>query len=66
MLQAQAVNFFQRWPPGVMPDPLALCISNVNAAGEKLSPEQRESVMQELPNAMPKISLLLTALAHEK
>lgn len=62
--QAQALNYFQTWPEGVPPDPLALCIANVNAAGDALSPEQREAVMQELPKAMPKLSLLLAPLAH--
>ena len=64
--QAQALNYFQTWPDGVLPDPLALCVANVNASGEALSPKQREAVMQELPKAMPKISLLLTPLAHAK
>lgn len=63
-LQAQALNFFQTWPDGVLPDPLALCIANTNAAGEALSAEQREAVKEELPKAMPKIGLLLSALAH--
>ena len=64
--QAQALNFFQTWPEGVVPDPLALCIANTNAAGEALDPAQREVVMEELPKAMPKIGLLLSALAHTK
>ncbi|KAK9906600.1 hypothetical protein WJX75_004761 [Coccomyxa subellipsoidea] len=66
LFPAQALNYFQTWPDGVLPDPLALCVANVNAAGDALSPEQREAVMQELPKAMPKISLLLTPLAHTK
>jgi hypothetical protein len=41
-------------------------MANVNAAGELLTLEQRERVMQELPEAMPRISVLLTSLAHEK
>ncbi len=64
--QAQALNYFQTWPEGVLPDPLALCIANVNAAGDALSLQQREAVMAELPKAMPKISLLLSPLAHTK
>ena len=65
-VQAQALNYFHTWPESVLPDPLALCVANVNAAGDALSAEQKEAVMQELPRAMPKISLLLAPLAHTK
>ena len=64
MPQAQALNFYSTWPDEVLPDPLALCVANVNAAGELLTAQQREAVMEELPRAMPKIGLLLTSLAH--
>ena len=65
MLQAQALNFFQTWPEGVLPDPLALCIANTMLQVKRLILSQREIVMEELPKAMPKISLLLSALAHQ-
>lgn len=64
MPQAQALNFYRTWPDEVLGDPLAQCVANVNAAGKLLTAEQREAVMEELPNAMPKIGLLLTPLAH--
>ena len=63
-LQAQALNFYRTWPDEVLADPLAQCVANVNAAGELLTAEQREAVMEELPKAMPKIGLLLSTLAH--
>ena len=64
LLQAQALNFYRTWPDEVLENPLTQCVANVNAAGEQLSDEQREAVMEELPKAMPKIGLLLSTLAH--
>ena len=62
--QAQALNFYQTWPPEAVPDPLAHFIENTNAAGKALTPEQQELLMQELPRAMPKITVLLSSLTH--
>ena len=47
-----------------MPDPLAHFIKSTNSAGRALTAQQREAVMQELPKAMPKITVLLSSLAH--
>lgn len=47
-------------------DPLALLLRNVNAAGAALDAAQREAVLSELKAAFPRVSLLLTALAHER
>lgn len=62
--QAQALNFYQNWPSNALPDPLTHFIKNTNSAGKALTAEQREIVMQELPKAMPKITVLLSNLAH--
>ena len=61
----RALNYFRTWPPAVGADPLALLLRNVNAAGAALDAAQREAVMLELKAAFPRVSLLLTALAHE-
>lgn len=63
-VQAQALNFYQNWPSEVLPDPLAHFITNINAAGKVLTAEQREVVLQELAKATPKITVLLSCLAH--
>ena len=62
--QAHALNFYQKWPQEALPDPLTHLIKNTNSAGRALTPQQREIVMQELPKAMPKITVLLSNLAH--
>ena len=64
--QVRALNYFRTWPPAVGKDPLALLLRSVNAAGAALDADQREAVMRELKAAFPRVSLLLTALAHER
>ena len=64
LFRIEAVNFYHSYPPA-MADPLQFFIAMVNTIGELLSAEQREKIMQELPQAFRKVSLLLTALAHE-
>jgi hypothetical protein len=66
MVQVRALNFYRTWPPAVGKDPLALLLRNVNAAGAALDAAQREGVMAELKSAFPRVSLLLSALAHER
>lgn len=58
-----ALNFYRSYPEA--DEPLQRFMSNVNTAGSLLTAEQQERVMNELPRAFPKISLLLTTLAHE-
>ncbi|KAK9826825.1 hypothetical protein WJX81_004535 [Elliptochloris bilobata] len=65
LFPVRALNYFRTWPPAVGKDPLALLLRNVNAAGAALDAPQREGVMAELKAAFPKVSLLLSALAHE-
>jgi len=62
LFAARALNFYRTYPD--IQDPLKQFISTVNTAGGLLTAEQQEQVMDELPRAFPKISLLLTTLAH--
>ena len=62
LFKAQALNFYRTYPDAQ--EPLKQFIATVNAAGSILTSEQQEQVMDELPRAFPKISLLLTTLAH--
>ncbi len=64
LFAAHALNFYRTYPD--IQDPLKQFISIVNTAGGLLTAEQQEQVMDELPRAFPKISLLLTTLAHKK
>lgn len=63
LFAADALNFYRSYPD--IEDPLKRFISSVNTAGSLLTAQQQEQVMDELPRAFPKISLLLTTLAHE-
>lgn len=62
LFAARALNFYRTYPD--IQDPLKEFISIVNTAGGLLTAEQQEQLMDELPRAFPKISLLLTTLAH--
>ena len=62
LFKAGALNFYRSYPEAN--EPLERFVSNVNQAGGLLTAEQQERVMNELPRAFPKISLLLTTLAH--
>lgn len=62
LFAANALNFYRSYPEAN--EPLEQFVSNVNRAGSLLTSEQQERVMNELPRAFPKISLLLTTLAH--
>lgn len=63
LFAADALNFYRTYPD--IQDPLKQFISSVNTAGSLLTAQQQEQVMDELSRAFPKISLLLTTLAHE-
>lgn len=52
-------------PPASLQDPLASFMSAVDAAGQGLGSAQREVAMSEVPKAMTRAALLMTALAHE-
>ena len=58
-----ALNFYRSYPEG-QAEPLQQLMQIVNEAGKGLTPEQQEAVMEELPAAFPKISLLLMPLAR--
>ncbi len=60
----EAINFYKTYAPEVG-DPLRTFVATINEAGEALSAEGKEDVMEELPKCFPKISLLLGSLAHE-
>ena len=62
LFKSQALNFYRTYPD--VQDPLKQFIQTTNKAGSMLTVEQQEQVMEELPRAFPKISLLLTTLAH--
>ena len=62
LFRSHALNFYRTYPD--VQDPLKQFMQTVNTAGSLLTAEQQEQVMEELPRAFPKISLLLTTLAH--
>ena len=62
LFAADALNFYRTYHD--VADPLKQFITVVNQAGDLLNDDQQEQVMGELPRAFPKISLLLTTLAH--
>ena len=62
LFAANALNFYRSYPEAS--EPLKQFVSSVNLAGSLLTAEQQERVMNELPRAFPKISLLLTTLAY--
>ncbi|KAL3136926.1 hypothetical protein ABBQ32_006532 [Trebouxia sp. C0010 RCD-2024] len=62
LFQSDALHFYRTYPDAQ--DPLKRFMQTVNSAGSLLTAEQQEQVMEELPRAFPKISLLLTTLAH--
>lgn len=62
LFQSDALHFYRTYPD--VQDPLKRFMQTVNSAGSLLTAEQQEQVMEELPRAFPKISLLLTTLAH--
>ena len=62
LFAADALNFYRSYPEAS--EPLKRFMSNVSSAGTLLTFEQQERVMNELPRAFPKISLLLTTLAY--
>ncbi|BBN15502.1 hypothetical protein MPTK1_6g20090 [Marchantia polymorpha subsp. ruderalis] len=64
--QANAVSFYRDYPLEGK-DPLKLFIQTINSAGLCiLSEEDHEQVMEELPKAMQRTSLLLSVLAVEE
>ena len=65
MLYLQTLTPLPHRYPEEVKDPLAALKALVNAAGGKLSDQQKQQVYQELPEAISKASLLLLALAHE-
>ena len=62
LFKADALNFYRTYP-GVE-DPLKQFKETVDIVGDLLTIDQQATVMNELPRAFPKISLLLTTLAH--
>lgn len=64
--EARAVRFYRDYPKQAQ-DPLRVLIAALNTAGSYLVlPEEREQVMQELPKAIQRTSLLLSVLAVEE
>ncbi|XP_024375504.1 uncharacterized protein [Physcomitrium patens] len=64
--EARAVRFYRDYPKQAQ-DPLRVLIGALNTAGSYLVlPEEREQVMQELPKAIQRTSLLLSVLAVEE
>ena len=59
-----AVHSYQSYPSAGS-NPLQRLIDTVNTAGNHLSPRQQDTVLQELAKCFPRVSLLLTVLAHE-
>ena len=62
LFAASALNFYRTYKD--VQEPLQTFMGIVNEAGNFLTAAQQELVMDELPRAFPKISLLLTTLAH--
>eukprot|EP00271_Cylindrocystis_brebissonii_P007924 TRINITY_DN21848_c0_g1_i1.p1 TRINITY_DN21848_c0_g1~~TRINITY_DN21848_c0_g1_i1.p1 ORF type:complete len:476 (-),score=86.96 TRINITY_DN21848_c0_g1_i1:67-1494(-) len=63
---AGAVSFYRDYPPEAR-DPLAVFREAINEAGRILAtPARHELMMEELPRAMQKTSLLLTEIAVEE
>ncbi len=47
-----------------MPRPLEVFVCTINELGDQLTPDERDCVMEELPKAFMKTSMLLIALAR--
>ena len=64
LFQLRALNFYRTWPKHVGRDPMQRFISVINEAGTLLTHEERLAVAAELQRAFPKVTLMLTVLAH--
>ena len=65
LFQAQAVHAWRSYPAEAGRNPVATLMASINTAGEQLGPSQLEVVLEELPDAFLKASVLLRCLAYE-
>ena len=64
LFPAQAINAWRSYPEQAGRSPVACLMGAVNAGGELLSLDQREVLLEELPEAFLKASVLLRCLAY--
>ena len=65
LFQAQAINTWRSYPQQAGRNPVLCLMGAVNTAGEQLGADHREVLLEELPEAFLKSSVLLRCLAYE-
>ena len=65
LFKAQGVHAWRSYPAEAGRNPVVCLTGAINAAGELLTPSQRDVVLEELPDAFLKASVLLRCLAYE-